>query len=269
MSWNWRKLVYIVGATFILYSIGILSVYIFINSIIFKYDKTSNYRLPKSDYIGLVKIPLPSEQFLNAALYKPRAQPKGIVLLLHEVKGNLNRYNEQSIVFLSKGYSVLVPDYRGFGMTKGNSSESNLNEDALACMDWISKQYREDSIYIFAMGFMAPVATYINSLVPVRSLILENPVYTLKNWIKQKYPYFLLPYELKYDFNTVDFLPACMSPVYIIQSKLKANCSNDELIKLRQLLQDPSAVLQMDETKEERIYELKKYQNFLDLILKD
>lgn len=269
MSWNWRKLVYLVGATFILYSVGILSVYIFINSILFKNDRTSDYHLPITNQISLVEIPLPSDQFLNAALYTPRSDSRGIVLLLHDIKGNLNRYNEQSVSLLSKGFSVLVPDYRGFGMTKGKTSENTLNEDALACMDWLNKMYREDSIYIYAMGFMAPVASYINTLLPVRLLILENPVYSLRSWIKRKYPYFILPYELKYDFNTYEFIPNCISPVYIIQSKQKANSSNTEILKLRQLLQDPSAFIQLSDEKGENIYELNQYQNYLDLILND
>lgn len=267
MTWTWRNMILFAAAICILYLLGLMSVYILINPIVFKTERTTKYETPATTRIEHLNIQLPGDQSLSAVKYKARQPEKGIVLFLHGVRGNLDRFQMQSQLLVSRGFSVLIPDYRGFGKSKGGLTETSLTEDVTACLDWLAKRHREDSIIIYAMDFLVPVACYVNTMLPARLLILENPVYSLRSWIQFRYPAFFLPYELKYDFNTFEFLPACLSPVYIIRPSQKAACSNNEAQKLKMLLKDPETFIQLDDRPNESIYELESFQTHLDRIL--
>ncbi|MBK9109833.1 MAG: alpha/beta hydrolase [Saprospiraceae bacterium] len=255
------------AAICILYLLGLMSVYILINPIVFKTERTSKYETPSSKRIEHLEIQLPGNQHLSAVLYKTSSIQKGVILFLHGVRGNLDRFQFQSQQFVSRGYSVLLPDYRGYGKSKGELSETSLTEDVTACLDWLAKRHREDSIIIYAMDFLVPIACYVNTMLPARLLILENPVYSLRSWIKFRYPAFFLPYELKYDFNTYEYLHDCLSPVYVIRPNKKAACTLIEAQNLKLLLKDPDTFIQLDDRPNENIYELESFQNHLDRIL--
>ena len=187
-----------------------------------------------------------------------------MVLFLHGAKGNLNAYYSFSSNFTGRSLSTLMPDYRAFGKSKGEVTESSLNEDALASMEWIRKRYREDSIIIYAQDFLAPVACYISSMIPCRFVVLENPVYSLRGWMRDKFPALILPYELKYDFDISESLPNSICPVYVLQYKNSPFCNASDARKLQMLLKDPNAMIWLDNDKNLSIGELEQYQEAMD-----
>lgn len=267
MTWTWRNILLMAGGILMLYLIGLLSIYILINPIIFKTERTNQYKTPVGARIQEIEVPLPGNQILFAHYQLPRAKPKGVILILHGANGNLDRYQYHSQIFVAKGFAVMMPDFRGFGKSRGALSENSLAEDALACLDWINKRFREDSVYLFALDFLAPVACYVNTLMPARALILSNPVYNLRHWIRDRYPAFFLPYELKYDFNLHEFLPNCLSPVFIIRPQHHSFCSKEDALKIKQILKDPNTFFQLDDLPNENMYELESYHHIIDQII--
>lgn len=264
MGWNFRNILYFGSAIIIIYILGVLSIYIFINSIIFTTSKTNNYDFTPSKRIQEVLIPLPEQQEIHALHCNPPQNEKGIVLFLHGAKGNLDAYYSFTSNFTSRNLSVLMPDYRAFGKSKGKVTESSLNEDALACMDWIRKRYREDSVIIYAQDFLAPVACYIASMLPCRFVVLENPVFSLRRWMRDRFPALMLPYELKYDFDISESLPNSICPVYIIQYKKSQYCNATDSKKIQMLLKDPNAMIWLDNDKNIALSDLEQYQQILD-----
>ena len=63
---------------------------------------------------------------LNALLFKaPNA--KGVILYFHGNAGSLRTWGDVAGDFTSRGYDILIPDYRGFGKSTGNiSNEKQL-----------------------------------------------------------------------------------------------------------------------------------------------
>lgn len=267
MTWNWKNIMLLTSGMAMLYLVGLFSLYILINPIIFKTERTRQYNAFRNNRIQEIQIPLPGEQHLIAQYHQPRSTPHGVVLLLHGAQGNLDDYQFLSQVFVSRGYAVLLPDFRGFGKSAGNLTETSLEEDALACMDWINKRFREDSILLYAMDFLSPVACYVNTMMPARMLILDNPVYGLKQWVRDRYPAFFLPYELKYDFKLYEFLPNCLSPVFVIRPQHQAYTNPMDAANIQQMLRDPSSFFQMDDQKSEKMHELESYFQIIDQIM--
>ncbi|MFZ1255116.1 MAG: alpha/beta fold hydrolase [Saprospiraceae bacterium] len=264
MNWTIRNIILSFGAILILYIVGVLSLYIFIDSILFRTERTNNYNFTNSKRKEEVQISIPEQSVIYAALCKPTGKEKAMVLYLHGAQGNINKHLSFCENFTSRGASVLIPDFRGFGKSSGSVTESSLNEDAISAMEWIRKRYREDSIIIYAKDFSANAACYLASMLPCRFVVLENPVYSLRRWMRDRFPALALPYELKYDFNTYDYLPNSISPVYILQSKSNANCSQSDAKKLQDLLKDPNTLIWLENNKNESIYELEQFQGALD-----
>lgn len=267
MRWNLRNVLYYGSAIIAIYILGVLSMYIFINSILFTANKTNRYDFVLSNSMQELVIPLPEQAEIHSLLFKPPQKEKGIVLFLHGVKGNLNDHFSFSSHFTSRNLATLMPDYRGYGKSKGDVIENSLEEDALASLEWISKRYREDSIIIYAQDFLAPAACYIAGILPCRFVILENPVYSLRRWMREKFPALILPYELKYDFNTYEAIPNSLCPVFILQSKASPFCNVADAKKLQMLLSDPNAMILMDNEKNIPMHDLEQYQQILDQLL--
>jgi hypothetical protein len=100
--------------------------------------------------------------------------------------------------------------------------------------------------------FLAPVALELASMIPCRFVILENPVFSLKRWMRDRFPALMLPYELKYDFDTYQSISKSISPVYIIQSSRSKYCNAADANKLQLSLRDPNTMIFIDHARNEK-----------------
>ena len=101
-----------------------------------------------------------------------------------------------------KGISVVAPDYRGYGLTGGEFSESGCYEAAHAAYDWLrnEKGVCVDDIIPLGYSLGSGVAVELAATEQVGGLILQTPYYSgcalLPHWIKT----FGLPEDLKKGF---------------------------------------------------------------------
>lgn len=101
-------------------------------------------------------------------------------------------------------------------------------------------------------------------MIPCRLVILENPVYSLRRWMRDRFPALMLPYELKYDFDISESLPNSICPVYIIQSRKSQHCNSVDAKKMQMLLKDPNAMIWLDNDKNIPLADLEQYQQIMD-----
>ena len=101
-----------------------------------------------------------------------------------------------------RGVSVVAPDYRGYGLTGGEFSESGCYEVAHAAYDWLrnEKGVCVDDIIPLGYSLGSGVAVELAESRRVGGLILQTPYYSgcalLPHWIKT----FGLPEDLKKGF---------------------------------------------------------------------
>lgn len=268
MNWTFKNIISIAATLLILYCVGVLSIYIFINGILFKTEGVNNYKFTSTNGYEEISISLPEQQQIPALFSRPSQTEAGIVLILHGAEGNLDKHLNLVEQFHQRGLSVLMPEFRGFGKAKGSVNENTMQEDAMASMDWIRKRYREDSIVLYAKDFSASAACYIASMFPCRLLILEDPVFSLRSWMRDRFNALILPYELKYDFTIADVLPNVLVPVYILRPQGSSHCNTKDAIKMQHLLKDPNGLIQLEKSKGQATYELEQYQQLMDQILR-
>lgn len=106
-----------------------------------------------------------------------------VILYCHGNKWHMDYYwNRQKLLANVGGhhrFGVMMMDYRGFGLSSGSSTESSLNADVQACLDWLtSKGLTQDRLIMYGFSLGSAPATeltaYPRSLKP-QKLILEAP----------------------------------------------------------------------------------------------
>ncbi|MBK9269957.1 MAG: alpha/beta fold hydrolase [Saprospiraceae bacterium] len=214
------KFLYIFLAIVILYMVGIFFIYIFIDFIVFSPTKHGpNYKYTFTHPYKEIKLDHPNGQKINILQFESKIPTKSYLIFLHGSNKSADYWAAQVPFFTNRGFRVIMPDYRGYGKSQGHPTEIGLYEDGQIVMGWLKGQTTEDSILIYGVDFGATVAAYISTISPCRQVILDNPVYSLRSWMRTRFPLLILPYELKYDFNTFEFIPNIISPMTIFYTK--------------------------------------------------
>lgn len=106
-----------------------------------------------------------------------------VILYCHGNKHHMDLYwNRAKLLAHVNGrhrYGVMMLDYRGFGMSTGETTESGLYADVNTCMEWLkSKGLTDDRLIIYGYSLGSAPATQLcaepKSMRPSR-LILEAP----------------------------------------------------------------------------------------------
>jgi pimeloyl-ACP methyl ester carboxylesterase len=125
-------------------------------------------------------------------------------------------------------YSVYLINYRGYGNSQGQPSETALYADALAVYDRIRQQH--DSISVYGRSLGSGVAVYLAALRPVDKLILLTPYDSITAVAQSVYPMFPIKYLIKDHFDSASLASQIDGPVLITSAEL------DRVIGLRHTL---------------------------------
>jgi len=147
-----------------------------------------------------------------------------IVIICHGNAGNIS--HRQNIInpINRMGYSVLIFDYAGYGLSKGIPSESQFYQNASAFVNIAMSKYEKDNIIIYGESIGAPVAAYVACKYKLKTLIIDSGLPSIKDYIKSMLPIlgflsFLFP-----EFNTVGHLSKYNGNVMVMHSR------NDEVV---------------------------------------
>ena len=240
MNLSLKRILILLSSVLLLYLLGIFFIYIFLNQVIFSPTILSqNKRYLCSADCEQVILKHPNKEEIICQYFRTNKLKKGIILFLHDVQGNLNDWLEYSTAFTAAGFDVFMPEYRGFGRSRGSCSEIALYEDATLAAAFLKSKIREDSLHIYGIGLAGTVAAYLGTITPARTVVIQNPVYDLRNLIRQRFPALLLPFELRYDFSTYEYIGNVISPVHILATAGGLQCTPQELMGLKSLLSDP------------------------------
>lgn len=165
------------------------------------------------------EITLPvDDAAINALLFKAD-NPKGVILYFHGNAGNLQGWGEIAPEFTSRGYDILIPDYRGFGKSTGKlKHEEMLHRDAAHAYNYLKGRYPEDKIIIYGRSIGTGIAVYLAKSMKPRLIILETPFFSLLDTAKYHHPYMpqkLLASILKYPLRTDLWISDVSCPVYL------------------------------------------------------
>ncbi len=147
----------------------------------------ASYKLPSS-MIHLVPL-VSDDNGDTATIYAEylgdmsRVSVDTIILYFHGTKDNMDYYWNRAKLLANIGgknhFGVMMIDYRGYGMSGGQPTESGMYADAAAAINWLHKAgvtNRRLVVYGFSLGSAPAVYRTANPLVmsPAK-LILEAP----------------------------------------------------------------------------------------------
>ncbi|MBX7050849.1 MAG: alpha/beta hydrolase [Flavobacteriales bacterium] len=170
------------------------------------------------------KIATPSEEFhletpnhgsIHALLLKCDS-PNGVVIYLHGNTGNLKRWQFMAEEISAYGFDVFVPDFRGYGQSKGKRSEAYMHRDMESCYEFVTNRYPNQEIIIYGRSLGTGFATRLASRKHADKVVLETPFYNMLEVAAHYLPFLPVKLLLRYRFRSDLYIQHIVSPILIL-----------------------------------------------------
>jgi len=117
--------------------------------------------------------------------------------------------------FYRHGYSVVIYDYSGYGLSRGEASEQQVYNDVEAVYTYLidNEKLKPEQIISYGHSLGTAIAAELAFRHPVTGLVLESP-FTTAFRVKTIYP--LLPFDR---FSSIDKIDKVNAPVFITHSR--------------------------------------------------
>ncbi len=166
----------------------------------------------------------PEVDILLHALHFKVKDPKGLIIYFHGNTGALDRWGYWSTLFTSRGYDVIMPDYRSYGKSTGTFTEETFYEDSRFIFTEVQERFSYQKIVLYGRSLGSGPATQLAQDVKVDFLLLETPYASIPRVISTKIKFVPVDLLVKYKFENFKKLPSINCPVHIFHG------TNDELI---------------------------------------
>ncbi len=193
---------------------------------------------------------VPVESAVISALLFKTPHPKGAVVYFHGNAGSLRTWGDIATEFTSRGYDILIPDYRGFGKSTGKiSNERQLLGDGLAIYGTLRKSWPEDRIIVYGRSIGTGVATFLARHEKPRMLVLESPFLNLAALASHHYPFLprtLLEKFLKYPLRNDRWISEVACPVFLFHGTRDEIVPFDHSTALEAFIRSPHRLVRIE-----------------------
>jgi fermentation-respiration switch protein FrsA (DUF1100 family) len=161
-----------------------------------------------------------SDRVAITAWYIPAEDEQGVLLFCHGNAGNISHRLDSIRIFNELRLSVLIFDYRGYGMSEGRPTEEGTYLDAEAAWDFLAttKKIRPERIVLFGRSLGGAVAAEIAMRKNPGALILESTFTSVPDIAQQYYPWLPIRLLSKFRYATVEKVGQIRCPKIIIHS---------------------------------------------------
>ncbi len=212
--WLWAFYVFIIT-----YTLGVAA-YIFQRNFIYRPAKRS-YRPPASLHLkGVHEVWLNTpdgEQILTWQIEPQQGMPT--ILYLHGNNCNLSNRLERVSRFLHDGYGLMMPSFRGYGISTGRPCEQNNVNDALLAHEKLQHAgVPGDDIIVYGESLGTGVAVQVAARCSIGALVLEAPYTNLRDLVRYRIRVIPAYSFLKDRFNSIEHIKQVTAPLLIIHS---------------------------------------------------
>ena len=117
------------------------------------------------------------------------------------------------------GYGLVMPSFRGYGISTGRPSEHNNVNDALLVYETLRQQGVEaKDIIVYGESLGTGVAVQVAALRDLGALVLEAPYTSLKDLVRHRLRLIPAHIFLKDEFNSVAHIKNVTAPLLIVHS---------------------------------------------------
>jgi hypothetical protein len=215
-------------------------------------------------------IPINQTDTVNLIRFFPADDtvPKGVVIYFHKGMGNVENYEKETAIFLKNNYEVWIPDYPGFGKSSGTINEHKLYEQAFQVKRLASKRFHQNNVILYGDSFGAAIASYIANDSAVKTLILENPYFSLPYLYNSFAPIYPVSMMSNFKLSTGDYLLDVKCPIAVFYGTNNDKLSNSFADKLNNNLKGTDKIFLVKVEKNKKLYQSDNFQKVIDSLLR-
>lgn len=138
----------------------------------------------------------------------------------------------------SRGLSVLIFDYRGYGASSGQPRESAFYSDAELIYDWLRERYPDYGVIVAGRALGTAVAVYLAQHRDAQGLILLSPFTNMMEIVSDVFPKdeIVIEEAMPFVFDNLERIRKVKCPILMI------NGSEDEIVPRHMAQQLEAAV---------------------------
>lgn len=158
--------------------------------------------------------------------FVPAQEARAVVLFFHGNAGNISHRLDSLRIFNSLGLSVLIFDYRGYGLSSGRPSEQGTYRDAQAAWRHLvdARGFSPARIILFGRSLGGAVATWLAVQQPAAALIVESAFRSVPDLAAEIYWFLPVRRLARIEYPVERLIGAVSAPVLIVHSR------DDEII---------------------------------------
>jgi uncharacterized protein len=158
-----------------------------------------------------------------AAWFVPAEEGKerGVLLFCHGNAGNMSHRIDTIFLYRQMGLSVLIFDYRGYGLSEGSPSEEGTYCDARAAWDYLTQERGVDPsrIVVFGRSLGGAIAGRLASEKHPGAAILESTFTSVPDLGAKLYPFLPVRLLSRFSYNTLELVGELGCPLLVIHSE--------------------------------------------------
>lgn len=178
-------------------------------------------------------IPFDANTQVDVVKFLPEDSTKpsrGVVLFFHGNRYNVEHYSTYAPYFTRHGYEVWMPDYPGYGRSRGEINMDVLDELALQLHTMARSRFASEEIIVYGKSLGTGIAAYLAAQRDCGQLLLETPYYSLSS-LTQAYAFFLpIPNIIRFNLEAGKHFAEVQAPITILHG------THDELIPMGNVL---------------------------------
>jgi pimeloyl-ACP methyl ester carboxylesterase len=153
--------------------------------------------------------------------YVPAAAGAPAVLFCHGNAGNISHRLDWLEILRGMGFSVLLFDYRGFGLSSGAPTEQGTYLDAQAAWDYLTntKGFAPGNIVIVGESLGGPIAAHLAKNVAPGALILVSTFTSVPDLARSFYWYLPVRLLARFRYPTAAYVASVHVPTLVIHSR--------------------------------------------------
>jgi alpha-beta hydrolase superfamily lysophospholipase len=221
----------------------IVGIYLTICVTFYFFQHLAFFRPEKLSTAFEYKYPFPFEELdfdmedgghINAIYFKV-PNSRGVVYYLKGNSKSIKGWGKFAKDFVSNGYDFFMMDYRGFGKSRGERSQTKVFNDAQYIYKWLAQSYPENKIVLYGRSWGSGIAARIASWNKPGLLILDSPYFSFFYNVNRYLFFTPLKLLLRYDIRTDQYLTVTECPIHIIHGTKDRLISFSQSQKLKAL----------------------------------
>lgn len=158
---------------------------------------------------------------LGAWFVPPSGEDRGMAVLVAPGNGG-NREGRAGLAeeLATRGFAVLLMDYRGYGGNPGSPTEDGLHRDAVAALQWLEIEgYPVDATILFGESLGTGVVAGLLESYESAGVVLRSPFTELADVGRHHYPWLPIQTMLRDRYPVMEPISRTQTPVTVIRGE--------------------------------------------------